>query len=93
MSIVSYEYAKALFDLALEQEDKNIILDFEKKFNDVVEACKQEPKFMKLMLTPSVGDKEKKELVKEIFHTTQNTFEHFLYVLIDNKRIEIVIRT
>ena len=80
MSKYAYEYASALMDLLIEEQK------VEKIFNDfkvVVDSFKNNPEFLNLVKNPLISKDEKKLLIEQIFITIDQTFKHFLFVLID----------
>lgn len=80
--MVEQEYAKALFELAQESNKLELYIDY---FTAIVETVKKD--FYKLLTSPSIEKNEKKEVIKKVYHTFDEDFLHFLFVLIDNNRI------
>lgn len=83
---LSRQYAKALFDLAIEknevQEVYNNLLILKKAFQD--------DKFKKLMESINISKEEKKEILKNILNSLDDSyFLFFHYVLIDNDRFDV----
>lgn len=74
------EYAKALFDLA---SNNNEMLDEFQKFNEILEYNQ----FLELLKAPNIKKEEKKEILKKTLKNFDVTFLHFLFVIIDNNRI------
>jgi F-type H+-transporting ATPase subunit delta len=83
MSYVAFQYAEALFSVALEQ---NKIEEIEREFSAFVSAYDEEIKHF--LLHPKVTKQEKKDVLKQV--TDTDIFRHFLYVLIDNSRFELL---
>ncbi len=88
MSKIASTYAKALYDIALEQ---NILEDVKNDFNVIVSAIKEEPQFLNVLTLPKLDKEEKKQLIKTIFSSnTPQILVNFLMVLIDKDRIELL---
>lgn len=75
-SIVAYRYAKALIDLAVEQNVVNEMFDDMKFFETV---CEENDEFTAVMRNPIVRHDKKKNILKNIFENKVNkvTFEIF----------------
>ena len=80
--MVEQEYAKALFELAQEAGKLELFVDY---FTAVVETVKKD--FYKVLTSPVIENKEKKEIIKNVYHSFDKEFLNFLYVLIDHNRI------
>lgn len=80
--MVEQEYAKALFELAQEAGKLELFVDY---FTAVVETVKND--FYKVLTSPVIENKEKKEIIKNVYHSFDKEFLNFLYVLIDHNRI------
>lgn len=74
------EYAKALFDLA---SNNNEMLDEFQQFNEILKYNQ----FLELLKAPNIKKEEKKEILKRTLKNFDITFLHFLFVIIDNNRI------
>ena len=83
---VSIQYAKALFDLAVEQKLEQIYLEYLDVFSQVLTA---NPDIYRTFTHPRVSNQEKKQVIKTVFaERVDQTFLSFVYVLIDNERLE-----
>ncbi|NLM32628.1 MAG: ATP synthase F1 subunit delta [Acholeplasmataceae bacterium] len=80
---LSFQYAKALYELANSNHQK--ILEQLDVINQVV---RNNEDFYKFLTHPKIDDEDKKALIKETFIDFEHLIIHFLYVLIDNKRID-----
>lgn len=81
MGYVAFQYAEALFSLALEE---NQIDDVMNSFTAFVDA--QNDEVTKFLNHPKVSKKNKKEVVGNVI--TNSLFKNFVFVLIDNSRID-----
>ncbi len=81
MSYVAFQYAEALFSLALEEKQVDQVLS---NFEAFVDA--QDEDISKFLNHPKVSKKAKKEVVGKVI--TDSLFKNFVFVLIDNSRIE-----
>jgi F-type H+-transporting ATPase subunit delta len=81
--VVEFEYAKAVFDLA---KENNKVSVFTECFNAVCETL--EPNFLEIMSSPFVNKDEKKKIIDKVYHSLDLVFIHFLYVLIDHNRFD-----
>lgn len=81
MSYVAFQYAEALFALALEEDKlENVLSNFE----HFVEA--QDEDIYKFLSHPKVSKQNKKEVIGKVL--TDTLFKNFVFVLIDNSRID-----
>ncbi len=77
-------YAKALFELAREQ---NIIEIIQKDFDRVMEVFSDSEEFRQLLLHPQVSHQAKKEVLSRIFGEEIHVVTlHFLDVVVDKER-------
>lgn len=83
MSYVAFQYAEALFSLATEEKKVEDILA---SYTNFVEA--QDDEIISFLNHPKISKKDKKEVLSKAIDNT--LFEHFIYVLIDNSRIELI---
>lgn len=83
--MVESEYAKAVFDLAKEE---NKIEVFTQCFNAVIDTKTKE--FSDILVSPFIHKEEKKRILSKVYHSLDETFLHFLYVLIDHNRFDKV---
>lgn len=79
--MVEAEYAKAIYELALEENKVNKVLDC---FNAVIKTMKDD--FMNIMVSPYIHKSEKKDIISKVYKSLDMTFINFLYVLIDHNR-------
>lgn len=80
MSYLAFQYAEALFALALEED---ILEDVQAEFSSFLAALDDE--VMHFLGHPKVTKDEKKAVLDKV--VKQSVFRHFLYVVIDNSRI------
>ncbi|MDE5546227.1 MAG: ATP synthase F1 subunit delta [Anaeroplasmataceae bacterium] len=85
--MVEYEYAKALFELAIEEKKTELFLDSLNGILDVISANKD---FYKMIASPLVDINEKLKVVREVFDSMDATFKEFLCVLIRNDRFVLI---
>lgn len=82
--LVGSRYASALFEVGLESEKINLFHD---ELIFLVGVFNSEPKLMDIFNHPKVTDKEKKELIDNIFgERISAEMKNFLYVLVDKNR-------
>ncbi len=79
--MVEAEYARAIYDLAQDENKVNSILDC---FHAVNETLNKE--FMDIMASPYIDKVEKKSIISRVYKSLDTTFINFLYVLIDHNR-------
>ena len=84
--MVEKEYAKALYELAEEQRIVNVI---EEEFNAISNILKDE-ETMKFFLAPNIKIEDKKSVVLKSFNGFNETLINFLFVLLDNRRFDLV---
>ena len=82
---ISTRYAKALFDLAIEQK---ILEQTKKDMELVISVCRENKDFRLLLQSPIINSKKKTAIIKALFekHLQKISF-HFL-LIITNKRRE-----
>lgn len=80
---VAKEYAIALFDIALE---KNILDKITEELIILTEIINEDNNITKLLSHPQLSKVEKKEIVKKIFNSVNQTLLNFIYVIVDNNR-------
>lgn len=83
MSYVAFQYAEALFSLAVEEQQLSAVDEAFRQFLEVKDAD-----VTKFLNHPKVTKEEKKEVLKQVVDNT--LFLHFLYVLIDKVRMDLV---
>ena len=87
---ISKRYAKALFDLVIEQN----ILDLAK--NDMeflISVCKENKDFRLLLQSPIINSKKKIAIIKALFEKHLQTISLKFLIIITNKRREIYIES
>ena len=85
--MVEYEYAKALFELAIEEKKTELFLDSLNGILDVMSANKD---FYKMIASPLVDMNEKLKVIREVFSSMDPTFKEFLSVLVKNNRFVLM---
>lgn len=80
--MVESEYAKAIYELALEENKVDLFWD---QFI-VVDKTDEDAKFRKIMESPIIDSESKKRIIDKVYHSLDKTFINFLYVLIDHNR-------
>ena len=83
--MVEAEYAKALYELALEEKKVDLFWDY----FIAIGKTNDDPDFKKIMSSPIIDNKEKKEIIKKVYYKLDETFINFLYVLIDHNHFSI----
>lgn len=82
--LVAKRYAKALFELAVEE---NNIDGFYEQYLFIVEAMKQEKDFFTVFSHPQIIQEEKQKMMQEIFkNSIQGKLMGFLHILIEKSR-------
>lgn len=84
MSRYAKEYARAIFDLLLEEDKVDAVL------NDllvITTSIKNDQAFIHFLKHPKIASDEKKAFVDAVFTGIDSTLKHFLYVLLDNNRL------
>ncbi len=79
------EYAKAFFELSNELKNLDSMTD---SLDAFVSNYKND--FKKLLLSPKITKQEKKEVIKKCFKSCDENFINFIYVIIDNSRIDTI---
>ena len=78
MSKIASTYAKALYDIALEE---NVLEEVKNDFNVIVSSIKEQPQFLNVLTLPKLDKEEKKQLIKSIFSSnTPQISVNFLMV-------------
>lgn len=83
--MVANEYAKAIYDLAREE---NKTKEFKDCFNALIETLNKE--FLDLLSSPVLVKEEKKKMVKKVYSSFDDDFIYFLFVLVDHNRFNLV---
>ncbi len=81
---IARNYAATLFDLAQRHEGLSA---FAHGLETVVKLLDENPGFRIFLQTPRIADREKKEVLKKVFHETlPGTLLNFLQVTVDKRR-------
>ena len=83
MSYVAFQYAEALYSLALE---KNQVAAVKKDYMSFAEALDEE--IYQFLNHPKISKKDKKVIIDKVVDNT--LVKHFVSVLIDNARIDLL---
>ena len=87
--MVESEYAKALYEIALENKKEELYRDY---FRTLMTIYFSDDEFKKLLNSPFVDKEEKKKFIKNTFGKVfDETFLNFLYVVIDHNRTYILV--
>lgn len=81
--MVESEYAKAIYEIALEENKEQIFTDC---FKIVLEATKDKD-FYSILTSPFIDVNKKKEMISNVFNKLDTTFINFLKVIIDYNRV------
>lgn len=81
--MISNEYAKALFELANDYSQVEIIAD---NFKSFIEILKENQDYIKVLTYPTISSDDKKTSIVKVLNGFNDTFIDFLKVLIDNNR-------
>ena len=81
--MVENEYAQAIYDLAKEDNKIDII----NECFIVVNKSIEDNDFMELLSSPKITKEEKKNILTKVYGKLDSLFLDFMYVLIDNNRI------
>ena len=81
------QYASALFDIVKEDKTLN---EAKESFDVFVDVLNSNIDFWNVLNSPKIKTDEKKNLIKETFKPCLEDFILFLYVVLDNGRIDIV---
>ena len=84
MSELSFEYAKALYELASSKKEKEAFLHDLKETSSVF----MDETITKFFSHPEINIKKKKEFIEKAY--SNSTFRDFLFVLLDNRRIGLI---
>lgn len=86
--LVSKTYSSALFEVAIESNLLDQILD---EFEFVVNSFNEYPSYYEIVISPKVNLDEKKKMLEETFSTKiSNELMSFIKLLIDKKRISYI---
>lgn len=84
--MVEREYAKAIYELALEEHKEQVFGDC---FEAVLEAL-QDKDFYAVLTSPFIHTEEKKKCVETVFTGFDETFIRFLNVMLEHNRISML---
>jgi F-type H+-transporting ATPase subunit delta len=84
--VVGNEYAKAIYELAHENNKTKI---FSECFMAVSETALNNKQFMEILTSPVINKNEKKEIIKNVYKSLDSDFISFLFVIIDHNRFNI----
>lgn len=84
--MVEAEYAKALSELASTKDAQEIL----NELNIFIEALDENPMSWQIFDAPNITDKDKKEIIDNTTKGFDELITRFLYVLVDNKRINSI---
>ena len=88
MDIVASRYANALLELAIEN---NTVSDYQKQIKFVYSFIKENPNLIYFLKCYTVENLDKKKLMEKIFKSEVNKdVLHFMFLLIDKKRINYI---
>lgn len=83
MNYVAYQYAEALFSLSFEGNQISEVLNQFQQFNKALDE-----EIFKFFSHPKISKSSKKEILSN--SVTNDIFKRFLYVLIDNSRVDLI---
>jgi F-type H+-transporting ATPase subunit delta len=83
MSYVAFQYAEALFSLSREEHQ---LTEVEQAYRQFLDGLDKD--IMKFLNHPKITRQSKKDVLAEAVN--QTVFKHFLYVLLDNARIDLL---
>lgn len=82
--MVESEYGKAIYDLAVEENK----VEFYEECLNTVEATLTKD-FVEILTSPFINNDNKKKMITKVYHSLDESFLNFLYVLIDHNRFGI----
>ena len=85
---IANRYAKALFDLALEQ---NLIDKVKADMDQVVTVCQQNKDFRLMLKSPIIFTDKKEAILKEVFEKSLEQISFFFLMIITRKKREAII--
>lgn len=83
--MVESEYAKAVYDLAVEEKKINVFSECFKTVSDTVNKD-----FLEILTSPFINSEEKKKIISKVYQSLDETFVNFMKVLIDHNRFGLV---
>lgn len=81
------QYASAFFDIVKED---NTLNEAKESFDVFVDVLKTNDDFWGVLNSPKIKLEEKKKLIKDVFKSCLEDFILFLYVVLDNGRIDMI---
>lgn len=84
--MIQNEYAKALYELAVEENKVELIFECLK----AVVLSTEDKEYLKVMSSPFISGEDKKLMIVSIYKSLDQTFINFLKVLIDNNRFSLI---
>ena len=82
------QYARAFFDIVMEEKTLN---EAKESFDVFVDVLNSNADFSLVLNSPKIKTEDKKELIKNTFKGCLEDFILFLYVVLDNGRIEKIL--
>ena len=82
------QYARAFFDIVMEEKTLN---EAKESFDVFVDVLNSNSDFALVLNSPKIKTEDKKELIKNTFKGCLEDFILFLYVVLDNGRIEKIL--
>lgn len=83
--MVSYEYAKAMYELAIEEGKEALFNEDFDAFNELI----KDKDFFDVLDAPNIEVSKKKDIIRKSLKGFDETFIHFIDVLLDRNRISI----
>lgn len=84
--MIEYEYAKAIYELAVEEDKEKI---FNECFKALLESLKSK-EFMDILTSPFINKLEKKKIINNVYNSFDDTFINFMLVIIDHNRFSYI---
>ena len=84
--MVEYEYAKAIYELAIEENKEKSISECFKVLIDSLNS----KEFMDILISPFINKNEKKKIINEVYKEFDDTFINFMLVIIDHNRFAFI---
>ena len=78
-------YARAFFEIAKEDNSLN---ECKESFDAFITILKEENDFALVLNSPKIKTEEKKDLIKKTFKDCSEDFILFLFVILDNRRVD-----
>lgn len=84
--MVEYEYAKAIYELAIEEDKEK---SFSECFKILIDSLNSK-EFMDILTSPFINKNEKKRIINEVYKGFDDTFINFMLVIIDHNRFSSI---